>query len=171
MGGLLKLKPLSDSNVVYSFHFYEPFTFTHQGATWAGRVPPLLKGVPYPSSPKAVAESLSRITDPEAWRWVEDYGRQRWDRARLGQRLAEALAWGREHKVPLYCGEFGVYTPNTPPESRRNWYRDYASVLKKSRVGYAVWGWDDVFGFGREHEGDRIVIDPVPVEALGLKMP
>src|SRR5271169_6292531 len=31
---LLFLDPLSDSNVIYNFHFYEPHVFTHQGATW-----------------------------------------------------------------------------------------------------------------------------------------
>ena len=50
--GLLELKPLEDRNVVYSFHWYDPFTFTHQGATWTG---PILEaqalGHPRPSSP------------------------------------------------------------------------------------------------------------------------
>ncbi len=171
IGGLLKLTPFADRNIVYSFHFYDPFTFTHQGATWSGPIPPLLKGIPYPSSPEAVAEPLSRITDPTARGWVVDYGKQRWDRDHLKLRLSEALGWGREHRVPLYCGEFGVYTLNAPPESRRNWFRDYASVLKESAVGYSVWGWDDVFGFGRRLEGGRVVIDTVPAEALGLKQP
>lgn len=171
IGGLLKLKPFADSDIVYSFHFYDPFTFTHQGATWSGRVPPLLKGIPYPSSPEAVAEPLARMPDPEARNWVVDYGKQHWDRARLKQRLAEALAWGSEHNVPLYCGEFGVYPLNAPPESRRNWFRDFASVLKESRVGYAVWGWDDGFGFGRKIVDGKVVIDTVPVVALGLTMP
>ena len=49
--GLNKLKPLPDRNVVYSFHCYEPFAFTHQGATWAGDHVKPLRGVPYPSSP------------------------------------------------------------------------------------------------------------------------
>ncbi len=169
--GLRKLTPLSDRNVVYSFHFYDPFTFTHQGATWSGRVPPLLKGIPYPSSPEAVTEALSRIADAEARGWVEDYGKKRWDRARLKTRLNEVLAWGREHSVPLYCGEFGVFPKNAPPESRANWFRDFALVLKESGVGYAVWGWDDGFGFSRRRQDGKVVLDPVPIEALGLNKP
>lgn len=169
--GLKKLTPLEDHNIVYSFHFYDPFTFTHQGATWAGRVPPLLKGVPYPSSPEAVADVAARTSDPEARGWILDYGRQRWDRDHLKRRLDEALAWGREHDVPLYCGEFGVYPRNAPPDSRRRWFHDFASVLKESGVGWAVWGWDDGFGFGRKLVDGKPVIDMAPVEALGLKRP
>lgn len=169
--GLKKLPPLSDRNLVYSFHFYDPFTFTHQGATWSGPVPPHLKGVPFPSTPENVADVIARTDNAEAKKWIEDYGNKRWNRERLKGRLAEALTWGREHDVPLYCGEFGVFPKNAPPESRKNWFRDFASVLKESGVGYSVWGWDDGFGFGRKLVAGIPVIDLVPVEALGLNKP
>lgn len=32
---LVFLEPLRDANVIYAFHFYQPFLFTHQGATWS----------------------------------------------------------------------------------------------------------------------------------------
>jgi aryl-phospho-beta-D-glucosidase BglC (GH1 family) len=167
--GLKKLMPLKDGNIVYSFHFYDPFTFTHQGSTWSGPVPPHLKGVPYPSSPELITASLGNTDNEAAKGWIRDYGNKRWNRERLKERLEEALAWGKHHNVPLFCGEFGVFPKNAPPESRKNWFRDFASVLKESGVGWAVWGWDDGFGFGRRRVNGKPVIDTVPVEALGLK--
>ncbi|MGH8442393.1 MAG: glycoside hydrolase family 5 protein, partial [Nevskiaceae bacterium] len=52
------LKPLADPNVVYSFHFYEPHNFTHQGADWGDPAWKALRNVPDPSSPEAVAARL-----------------------------------------------------------------------------------------------------------------
>ncbi len=166
--GLLKLTPVADRNVVYSFHFYDPFTFTHQGATWAGPIPPLLKGIPYPSSPELVANALAQITNPEARAWVKQYGAERWDKAKLASRLDKALAYAHQNNVSLYCGEFGVYALVAPPASRSRWFHDFASVLKASGIGYAVWGWDDSFGFGRRYVNGKPVLDQVPIDALGL---
>lgn len=36
-----------DTNLIYTFHFYDPFMFTHQGATWTSYMQDLA-GVPFP---------------------------------------------------------------------------------------------------------------------------
>ena len=36
IGGLSKLVPPQDSNVIATIHYYNPFNFTHQGAEWVG---------------------------------------------------------------------------------------------------------------------------------------
>ena len=71
--------------------------------------------------------------------------------------------------MPVYCGEFGVFPKNAPPESRKNWFRDFASVLKESGVGWSIWGWDDGFGFGRRLINGKPQINPVPLESSGLQ--
>jgi endoglucanase len=100
--GLKKLRLLPDQNVVYSFHCYDPFPFTHQGATWSNDDVKPLRGVPYPSSPEAVADLLPALAaNPRSRSLIENYGRQRWNKERLAARFQEGIAWGARHGVPL----------------------------------------------------------------------
>ncbi len=168
--GLRKLRPLDDPNVVYSFHTYDPFPFTHQGATWTGGPHRILHDVPYPSSPEAVAPLLEDLgrQDPKARDEVRWYGEQRWDLERLRTRFREGIRWGAEHGVPLYCGEFGVYPVAAKPADRAKWFEDFGTVLRENRIGWAVWGWDEPFGLNRKGRGADAVLDPVSAKALGL---
>jgi aryl-phospho-beta-D-glucosidase BglC (GH1 family) len=168
--GLRKLQLLDDHNVVYSFHCYDPFTFTHQGANWDGADVKPLRGVPYPSNPEAVAPLLAGLDQyPGSRRMVEKYGEERWNKARLAARFKEGIAWGAQHNVPLYCGEFGVYQAYAKAEHRANWFRDFGQVLAENHIGWAVWGWDEGFGLNRKSVGGKIEVDNPVAKSLGLK--
>jgi aryl-phospho-beta-D-glucosidase BglC (GH1 family) len=168
--GLNKLKLLPDRNVIYSFHCYDPFTFTHQGATWAGDSVKPLRGVPYPSSPEAVAPLLPAVeASPASRKMVETYGNERWNKEKLAARFRQGIEWGAKNQVTLYCGEFGVYPPYSKPEHRANWFRDFGEVLAASHIGWAVWGWDEGFGLNRRMVNGQPVVDAVVAKALGLK--
>lgn len=168
--GLRKLKLLEDPNVVYSFHCYDPFAFTHQGATWAGPDVKPLRGVPYPSSPEAVAPLLAGLAEyPKSQKMLEKYGKENWNKSRLASRFKEGIAWGARNKVPLYCGEFGVFPPYAKPEHRANWFRDFGEVLAENQIGWAVWGWDEGFGLNRKYVDGKPEIDNTVARALGLK--
>ena len=168
--GLKKLKLLSDKNVVYSFHCYDPFPFTHQGATWSSEEVKPLRNVPYPSSPEAVAPLLAALDDkPNSRRLLERYGNERWNKDRLAARFKEGIEWGARNGVPLYCGEFGVFPPHAKPEHRANWFRDFGQVLAEHKIGWAVWGWDEGFGLSRRYVDGKPVVDQVVARALGLK--
>ena len=168
--GLKKLKPLADKNVIYSFHCYDPFPFTHQGATWTGAPVRPLRGVPYPSSPEAVKPLLAALeATPASMRMVESYGKERWNKEKLAARFHQGIEWGAKNHVPLYCGEFGVLPVSAKPEHRANWFRDFGEVLAESRIGWAVWGWDEGFGLNRTVVNGKPVVDAMVAQALGLK--
>jgi endoglucanase len=61
---LLAIGPLHDPNVIYTFHFYDPHVFTHQGATWGENYWHFVKALPYPSTPENVKAAMAAI--PEA---------------------------------------------------------------------------------------------------------
>lgn len=168
--GLKKLKLLPDRNVIYSFHCYDPFPFTHQGATWAGPDVKPLHDVPYPSSPEAVKPLLTALESrPDSKRMVERYGKERWNKERLAARFRQGIEWGVKNRVPLYCGEFGVFPAHSKPEDRSRWFRDFGEVLAENRIGWAVWGWDEGFGLNRKMVDGKPVVDAVVAKALGLR--
>ena len=66
---LANLPRYSDANLLYTFHFYDPFLFTHQGATWVDPSMAPLAGVPFPyradSMPPLPSKSSCPIALPE----------------------------------------------------------------------------------------------------------
>ena len=172
--GLLSLKPLADGNVVYSFHWYEPFTFTHQGADWAGEIQKQLAGIPYPSSPAGVTAAADSLKDMKGRDQVRRYGQDRWDADRIRKELSRAAQWGRAHGVPVFCGEFGVYKKVSPVEDRLRWISDVRASLEELGAGWAMWEYDSGFGFVNYQDSAHFKgrsVDVRCLQALGLRTP
>jgi endoglucanase len=163
---LRELPKLAESNLLYTFHCYDPFFFTHQGASWVGDPPRELKSMPFPSSPDAVASALaaSPAKDADAIRW---YGSQKFDAGYLRDRLAKGMEYGSINRVPVILGEFGAYPPVSPVDSRTRWFEAMATVVRDIHVPNALWGYDDALGLGREVGSDgKLKLDPVTLKAL-----
>ena len=170
--GLIAIHPLPDSNVVYSFHFYEPLTFTHQGASWVDKARSGLSDVPYPSSPEAVRPALGRLQGPHARALLTEYGRERWNIATIRDWIRRAVVWARRWDVPLLCGEFGVYKKVAPPAARDRWIHDVRTVLEAYHIGWAMWDYDEGFGIvSYAYPGAKSgrIVDDRTLEALGLR--
>jgi len=169
ISGLLRLPPVADRNVVYTFHFYEPFEFTHQGERWAGP-PGALRGVPYPADSAACARSAEAQRDSTAAHAVRRYCAQAWDPSLIIRKVARAAAWGRQHAVPVFLGEFGASRTAAPPADRAAWIRDVRVAAERLGVPWGVWGFDDGFGLGARRGPDGVmVVDMSVVRALGLR--
>lgn len=172
MNGLLQLTPYADNKVVYNFHFYDPFLFTHQGAAWAGWQPAIdARNVPYPSSPAGVAPLIaasSNTTLNDALRW---YGDQRYSIDSLDKWVKRVYDWAQVNHVKIIVNEFGSYLPFAPRHSRLNWIHDARSCFEKYKIGWAMWECDEGFGWINYAGGNRNnpVADNEVLVALGLK--
>jgi aryl-phospho-beta-D-glucosidase BglC (GH1 family) len=164
---LLTLEPLPDPNVIYTFHDYEPFPFTHQGATWTMAEVRPLRGVPYPSSPENIAAAVSEEPQLSGQHWINTYGLDRWDAARILSELSFAGKWAALHHVPVYCGEFGVYQAFADPAMRAAWLRDTRTALEDQGIGWAVWDYQGSFAVVTKTGGNATPI-PAVASALGL---
>lgn len=166
---LLAVKPLLDDNIVYTFHFYEPFNFTHQGASWGWPLWAKFRGFPYPSSVAALAPVIDTL-DAEAQPHARYYGQQAWDRAKLAAMLDRVAAWKQQNKVPVWCGEFGAVKTYAPAGSRAAWLRDTRELLEARGIGWAHFDFTQHMGLVDGPQGARLW-DRGAVEALGLPVP
>lgn len=171
INGLTQLQPYADQKVIYNFHFYDPFLFTHQGASWAGWKPALLaSNVPFPSSPENVSQLVNSATDNELKNALQWYGSQRYNIDSLDAWVKKAYTWGQQNHVRLIVNEFGSYKPNAPAQSRLNWLHDARVVFEKYGIGWALWEADEGFGW-ITYGGNRNlpIADNEVLHALGLQ--
>src|SRR5690349_22430237 len=164
---MLFLEPYADTNVIYNFHYYEPFAFTHQGATWAGPNLPFYENVPYPSSPEAVKVLLDTIPDDAARFNLLRYGEDNWNSGRIDRELGAAAAWAAKHHVYLTCNEFGAFRKVSKPADRVAWLQDMRVALEKHNIGWTMWDYAGGFAVVNKTNG-QAQADPEVVKALGL---
>jgi endoglucanase len=165
---MLFLEPYADPNIIYNFHYYEPFAFTHQGATWAGPNLPFYKNVPYPSSPETVKLLLDTIQDDPARYNLLRYGEENWNAQRIDRELGAAADWAGKHHVYITCNEFGAFRKVVKPADRVAWLQDMHTALEKHGIGWTMWDYGGGFSVVNKIDG-RAQADPDVVKALGLR--
>lgn len=164
---MLFLEPYADTNVIYNFHFYEPFVFTHQGATWAGPNLPFYKNIPYPSSPDAVKLLLDTVADEPARYNLLRYGEDNWNAARIDRELGFAAAWAARHRIYITCNEFGAFRRFSKSADRVAWLQDMRTALEKHGIGWTMWDYAGGFAVVDKSNGQAQRV-PELLKALGL---
>jgi endoglucanase len=161
-------EPLHDPNVIYSFHFYEPHIFTHQGATWSAYYWHFLRGLKYPSSPESAERVAALLPDEVDRLRVVRYGRDHWDAARIEAEMKQAATWARRRGVPLVCNEFGVYRDYSDPQDRTAWLHDVRTAFEHNGIGWTMWDYSGSFGVVTKKDGKAVADDGV-LRALGMR--
>lgn len=158
-----------DKNLIYSFHFYDPFMFTHQGASWTNPSMVPLAGVPFPYGvgPMPACPAALKGT------WVESslksYATDGTVK-RVKELIDIALKFRDERQVPIFCGEFGVYRLNSDHAQRVSWYQTVRSYLEEKQVAWTCWDYEGGFGLFEKGTNEQFEHDlNIPmVQALGL---
>jgi endoglucanase len=192
---LLDSDLLRDPRNFVSVHFYYPFLFTHQGATWtmpylAGTI-----GVPFPASAGNLDETLSltrtrfkTVTLPgdadraaaqaQAESEIGAYFAEGQGPAQIEEWMNKVADWQRRQKVDpgrVIFTEFGAMKQKMDGveidrASRARWLHDTSASIASHG-----WGWtayvlrDDPFGLYAS-QSDPLP-DPVLLRALGLAAP
>jgi endoglucanase len=161
-----------DDNLIYTFHFYDPFLFTHQGASW--NTPSLvpLAGVPFPYDYTRMPDCPAELEGT----WVKD-GLANYRNEGTVEHVRElidiAVDFKTARNVPLFCGEFGVLMHNCNDQDRVYWYNVVRNYLERKGIAWTTWDYKG--GFGLFEQGTDELFDydlNIPlVEALGLNAP
>jgi len=176
--GLAALHPVSDPDVVYSFHFYEPSELTALAAYRPGLDRAALARVPFPSDDAGCRAAADSAADDATRGLMAFVCSMHWDAARVGARIERAAAWGRDHHVPVLLGEFGATRALNAP-ARLAWLEVVRRACERRGVGWALGGYDDSMGFGVDPRAarrpapgggvsGRSVMDRATLSALGL---
>jgi len=171
---LLAMTPLADKNVIYNFHFYDPHTFTHQGATWGVNYWHFENKLAYPASMETAENVAASEPDPVNRLAVLRYGLDHWDAHRIAVEIGQASEWARHWNVPLTCNEFGVFRRASDPQDRARWLHDVRTTLEQDGIGWNMWDFgarDNGQGFGVVNgpkEGPNAP-DEITLQTLGLK--
>ena len=167
---LVFMEPLTDGNVIYNFHFYEPHTFTHQGAGWGSPYWIWVKGLGYPSTVDDADRVAAGVPDELGKLWVERYGRDHWDAARIEGEVNAVAEWAARRHLAVTCNEFGAYRKYMKAEDRARWIADVRTALERHGIGWTMWDYSGSFGVVTK-AGGVATADAVTVKALGLQVP
>ncbi len=141
---LIDSKPFEDQNIIYTFHYYDPFIFTHQGATWSSEGLPDLKNVPFPWT----KDAKIKVPPSAKGKWVEGLINNYKDDSRGEKMFADLKAakdWSEKNKVPIFLGEFGSFSKFAGSEDRCRHAETVYSALGKLKIPNAWWEWDGGF--------------------------
>lgn len=194
-GGVIGLEALDpaeigDDNVLYSFHSYDPYLYSHQNAQWTGDILQFLAHLPYPpqllddeTAHRLVAEAALRAAASDApgaaaatpgalARLVEEYRANPAEAAT--EPLHRAVVWADAHGVPrnrLVLDEFGaVWIDDQGAEfdlpGHLRFVQDKRELAETYGFGWAIWSLTGNMRISRSDTDRRV--DPRLCPALGL---
>lgn len=156
---LYLLPDFEDDRIIYTFHFYDPFIFTHQGADWTEPSLKSLQGVPYPYDPKKMPSFPKKLSNTWIWNSFKyDYPLNGNNEA-LEKLLTKVVEFRNQTGKPVFCGEFGVYNQNSCNEDRVYWYESVRKILEKYSIPWTSWDYRDRFGLFEKDSSELFEYD------------
>ncbi len=110
--------PANDPNIMATFHYYEPFQFTHQGADW--------------------------VNGSSAWMGKKWTGTES-EQSAIRNALDRAASWGKANNRKVLMGEFGAFS-KADMDSRTRWTAFVARESEKRGMAWSYWEFCSGFG-------------------------
>lgn len=114
---LTSIPKIDDPNQVYTFHYYDPFFFTHQKASWTNL----------------------KDSDVVYWGSAED-------REELAKAATYAKQFQEESGIPVFLGEVGAYE-KAPYDDVVEYTRETRQAFENAGISWCVWSFTATFPF------------------------
>ena len=123
------LLPLDVSNVIYSFHMYNPHEFTHQGV-------------------------FGQIDDWKPTLYPGEINGVYWDKAKLREVMSPVLEFQRKYDVPIFVGEFSAIRW-APDHSAYRYLQDVIEIFEEYGWDWTYHAFREWSGWSVEYTEDR----------------
>ena len=143
LGTMLKLPDYKDDNIIYNFHDYTPFLFTHQGAEWWNPMS-YFKHVPFPYVKEKMPPAPKNATDEAKW-FYKNYEKDASEK-NLVAPLDKAVEFANKRNSALMCNEYGVMMNYADEQERVNWYAMKTKWMKERNIIRVSWDYTGKFG-------------------------
>jgi endoglucanase len=110
--------PADDRHIIVTFHYYNPFQFTHQGAEW--------------------------VQGAESWLGTEWKGSSA-EKQVLQFDFKIVEQWAKDNQRPIFMGEFGAYS-KADMDSRVRWTAFMAREAEARNFSWSYWEFCSGFG-------------------------
>ena len=199
--GLTRLNPTPflGGNVLYSFHYYEPHIFTHQGVASSepqARFWRYLNSLPYPydrGDSRAVLHDVEQAIVEDAGpspvdkryliatakHEIERYFQQQWQHQKIEAAFDKVASWASRYGIDprrILLGEFGAtrnYRGAQPinANARAAWLHDVRSAAERRGFHWSVWELNGSGGMAIAGSVAPDRLDLRTIRALGLTSP
>lgn len=129
--GMVALNKIEVPGIIYSFHMYEPATFTHQGL----------------------------YNNPSHIYYPGNISGSEWNRATMKKLLEEIRKWQDRNNADIYVGEFSAIRW-APGESAYYYLRDCIELFEEMGWDWSYHAFREYDGWSVEHGNDRNNIQP-----------
>jgi endoglucanase len=146
LDGVANLDWPDDEYLILTVHYYNPFTFTHQGASWVGE-------------------------NANEWLGTE-WNDTQVERETIMSEFAYTKEFAQQHNIPVNVGEFGAYS-TADIDSRVRWTTFLARWFEQQGFSWTYWEFSAGFGIYNPNNGqlltplaDALLRNPMP-EPIG----
>lgn len=163
---LVKRTPFTDDNIIYAIHSYDPYIFSHQGASWTEAAS--LKNIMFPYDKEKWSEYSSDFgVRASTASWIKTAVKNYYKTGSKGYIMSliyKAKQWAVTNNVPIVWNEFGALRDKSDAQSVLNYLTAVREISDSLQVPWQHWGYTGGFAVIK----DGKLIDGI-ADALDLK--